>query len=166
MGDLLVKPAQHDELPRVMGVLDEAAALLQARGIAQWPSPQPPLIWAVIEREIARGQVYLARVPPEEDPIGTLRFTWSDRELWPQDPEGAGYVHHLAIRNHVWGYGIGAALLEWAQQQIRQHPKRHMRLDCWGENPALCRYYERLGFTFCGHARQGDYLAALYQREV
>jgi ribosomal protein S18 acetylase RimI-like enzyme len=166
LGVVAVTPAQPDEVPLVIAILDEAAAWLQSRGIRQWPSPPPPRIWTVMTQAVAQRHVYVARTQRDGDPIGTLRLTWTEPALWPHDPDGAGYVHHLAIRNHVRGYGVGALLLEWAKHHIRGAQKRYIRLDCWGENPALCQYYEQLGFTYCGQVQQGPYLAALYQLEL
>ena len=95
--------------------------------------------------------------------IGTLRFEWSDPYLWPHDPDDAGYVHSLATRNSVRGHGIGAALLEWAKEHVRARGRSRMRLDCWGNNAALCAYYERLGFTFCRQVEHPRFCANLYE---
>ena len=34
--------------------------------------------------------------------------------------------------------------------------KHYIRLDCWADNAALCAYYRRTGFVFCGSYKEGD----------
>lgn len=166
LGRLLLEPARPEELPVVMGILDECAAWLHGRGIAQWALPQPPHEWEKMRRQIALGHVSLARLEADRSVIGTLRIEWEDPHLWPDDPFGGGYVHSLAIRNHVRGHHVGAGLLQWAQREIAERGRRYIRLDCWDKNEALCRYYESLGFRRCGGFEIGAWTGALYEKEA
>jgi ribosomal protein S18 acetylase RimI-like enzyme len=166
LGPLTVAPARGGELAVVLGIVDEAAAWLTARGIRQWASPQPPHERDKVRREIARGQVYLARVQPDGRAVGTLRFEWDEPDLWPDDPAGGGYVHTLATRPEARGLGVGARLLDWAGEHIRAHGRDRVRLDCWAENPPLCRYYERLGFRRRGLFTRGAWVGALYEKHL
>jgi RimJ/RimL family protein N-acetyltransferase len=156
--------ARAADLDTVMAILDEAAAWLVARRIRQWSSPHPPHVWACTAAAIARDEVYLAMIT-DEQAIGTLQITWTD-SYWPHDPEQAGYVHGLAIRAHVYGYHLGAYLVDWAKDQVRQGGRHYLRLDCAAQNAALCHYYECLGFRFCGAIEDQDYQAHLYEIAV
>ena len=98
--------------------------------------------------------------------IGTFRFDWTDEELWEDDPDGGGYVHSFAICNRAHGQGVGAAMMAWAKQHVHEHGKKFLRLDCWGENEPLKRYYTRLGFTLVRYAREEDWLCATFQMEL
>jgi RimJ/RimL family protein N-acetyltransferase len=63
------------------------------------------------------------------------------------------------------GKGVGARLLDWAQRRAEENGRPHLRLDCSIENPKLCAYYERLGFSLVGcFDGQSGYRAALYER--
>lgn len=166
LGFLTLEPARPKELPLVMGILDECAAWLHGRGIAQWALPQPPHEWDRMRGQIALGQVYLARTETDQQIVGTLRFEWEDLELWPNDPCGGGYVHALAVRNEFRGHKVGERLLEWAQTHIAARGRKYIRLDCWKENPQLCRYYARLGFRYCGDFARGFWIGALYEKEA
>ncbi len=166
LGPVLLETALPEELPVVMGILDECAAWLHARGIAQWALPQPPHEWEKMRGQIARGNVFLARREADRSLIGTLRIEWEDARLWPDDPIGGGYVHSLAIRSSVRGHRIGAGLLQWAQGRIADRGRKYLRLDCWKENAALCRYYESLGFRRCGDFEIGAWTGALYEKEA
>lgn len=163
---MTIHPAVSEDLPSVMGILNQAAARLQSRGIAQWPSPMSQGMWNKMAGQIAWGQVYLAKDPISLLPIGTLRFEWEDAEFWPQDPAGGGYVHSLAVSDNAVGQGIGAKLLEWAQAHIATSGRPLIRLDCWSKNAPLCRYYEALGFRPCGIVEHRDYSPALYEKKA
>ena len=165
LGPLLLETARPEELPIVMGILDECAAWLHGRGIAQWVLPQPPHEWEKMRRQIALGHVSLARLEADRSLVGTLRIEWED-PFWDDYSDVAGYVHALAIRSHVRGHGLGVSLLQWAQGQIADRGRPYIRLDCWKENAPLCRYYENLGFQYRGDFRDGNWIGALYEKEI
>jgi signal transduction histidine kinase/RimJ/RimL family protein N-acetyltransferase len=156
-------PALPEQLPLVMEIIGEAAAWLAAKGIDQWPSPPNEHWWRRVERQIANGEMYLAMLNNEA--IGTLRLIWSD-PYWPAGEYSAGYVHSLAIRNRAHGLKIGTALLGWAMEESRRRGRQLVRLDCAAGNGRLRRYYEELGFTYCGQIQDDDYVAALYEMKL
>jgi len=166
LGLILLETARPEDLPIVMGILDECAAWLHSRGIAQWALPQPPHEWEKMRVQISLGHVYLARMEADRSLVGTLRIEWEDAFLCPNDPAGAGYVHSLAIRDSVRGHQVGAGLLQWAQEQIAERGRKYIRLDCWAKNPRLRRYYEDLGFRRCGDFQRGAWSGALYEKEA
>jgi ribosomal protein S18 acetylase RimI-like enzyme len=75
-------------------------------------------------------------------------------------------VHSLAIRRPVAGRGLGLRMLRWAERMAAAAGKRYVRLDCWGENAALRRYYERAGYTSRGELTHGGWVCALFERQV
>ena len=122
IGTLTIEQAKPDELRLVIEIMNEAAAWLDAKGITkQWPSPLPDVAWDNFGREIAKGEVFIARL--NGDAVGTFRFDWRDEELWSEDPEGGGYVHSFAIRPRAHGKGIGVAMMDWAREYVREHDK-------------------------------------------
>jgi carboxylesterase type B len=48
-------------------------------------------------REIENHEVYLAYLPEAAEPVGTLRFEWTGRLLWPAEAD-AGYIHTMAVQ--------------------------------------------------------------------
>lgn len=147
----------------VRSILEDASGWLHARGIVdQWPRTYDD---AMLAREMAGGEIYLACQGGQA--VGMLRLLWSDPEIWGERPDDAGYVHSLAIRRAVGGRGMGLRMLRWAEGRIAAAGRRYLRLDCWAENPELCRYYERAGFEPRGVVSFADgWAAARYEREV
>jgi GNAT superfamily N-acetyltransferase len=166
LGVLTIERAKPEELGLVMEIVNEAAAWLHSRGIIdQLPSPMSELVRNCTEREISKGEVYLTRLD-NGDAVGVFRFEWSDPILWCDDPEGGGYLHSFALRKIAHGHGIGKTMIAWAKEYVAECGKRFLRLDCWGENRALCKYYEELGFTFCGMIYDEDGPNALWQMKL
>ena len=159
---LCILPAQPEELPIVVGILDDAARWMLQRGIQQWESPCPPDVWDHMAREIGNGQVYLARLSDAGAPVGTLRLEWKGMPLWPAEAD-AGYIHSMAVRPAYMGRQVGKQMLEWAIQHIRSHGKTIARLDCMSDSRRLRAYYESAGFLYRGDGLSGTYRLALYE---
>lgn len=134
--------ADPSEILLVLDVLNEVASWLTACAIRQWP---PSFTVAMVEPGIRAGETWLARQDGEI--VGTVSLSWSD-PAWPDAVDDAGYVHRLAVPRR--GTGLGQRLLGWAAQQVTDQGRSYLRLDCVESNRELRRYYERLGFGYCG----------------
>ena len=157
---LIARAARSGETDVVLGLLNDAATWLAARGIDQWTPGQ----WRAerIAASIERGEVYLAS--SEGTVVATVAIEWRDELMWPGASDEAGYVHRLAVATAAHGKGIGRDLLRWAELRIGEAQRRFARLDCACDNAALRRYYEdadyghrgdrrvrgRVGPEFCG----------------
>jgi GNAT superfamily N-acetyltransferase len=162
LGSVIVSTAEPHDALTVAAILEEAAAWQAARGIDQWrPGSFTP---ALLAPRLAAGEVYLARLGA--DAVGTLTLQWSDAPIWGAQPPTAGYVHRLAVRRRAAGTGLAPALLAWAGEQVAARGRTLLRLDCPAANPALCRYYERLGFRPAGEVAGAGWRAARFERPV
>lgn len=102
--------------------------------------------------------------------MGMLTLQWTDTFIWGDVPTNAGYVHGLVVRRAFAGKDVGGALLRWAGEMAMAEGKAYLRLDCWSDNFALCRYYERAGFTFkrCRifQGKTHEWRASLYEKRL
>lgn len=137
--DAVFQRASAGRTAEVLSVLDEAAGWLHARGISQWP-PRFESSW--VEEAIARGETWLVRVGGE-----TLTLDWSD-PLWEDVGGTAGYVHRMAVRRRA--AGLGAVMLRWAADAVRDQGADALRLDCVASNHRLRAYYAAAGFRHRG----------------
>ncbi|MFJ4438060.1 GNAT family N-acetyltransferase [Streptomyces sp. NPDC088923] len=134
-------------MDEVLGVLDEAAGWLEARGVSQWPS-RFEAAW--VREALTRGETWLVEIGGKV--AGTATVDWSD-PLWA-DPGGtAGYVHRMAVRR--WASGLGSVILDWAGDAARQRGASTLRLDCVKSNGRLRSYYETRGFVHRGDVPVG-----------
>lgn len=162
-GQVTVSPAGEADFPRVLAVLEDAAAWMASRGIDQWRPGG--FDHCELLQSIGRRELHLVRIDGRD--VATIILQWADPIFWP--PEGhdqAGYVHKLAVRREAAGRGLGRHLLDWAAIQAAERGKRFLRLDCQGTNPELCAYYEKLGFTRCGQKMVRTWHVALYERTI
>ena len=164
MGEIEILRAEPADLDTVVSILEEAAQWIIAKGIEQWPATFPQHWRTRIAESIERREVYLAWL--DGQPVGTLALQWSDRMVWGDVPDDAGYVHRLAIRRAFGGKGLGRELLGWAEDMVAVAGKEYLRLDCMAENPALMRYYERAGFVYRGRVEGQGWNASLYEKRV
>jgi len=139
---LEVVVADASQIPQVLDILNGAASWLTASAIRQWPAS---FTEAMVEPGIRAGETWLASQGGKL--VGTVTLSWSD-PAWPEALDDAGYVHRSAVLRR--GTGLGQRLLGWAADQVTERGRSHLRLDCVATNRKLRRYYERLGFAYCG----------------
>lgn len=122
---------------------------------------------------IGLGTTYVALTKDaasgDQEMVGTVDLKWEDEEGWDElERNDAGYIGRLAVKDTAHGQNIGGQLIDWAEDQVRQNERQHLRLDCVANNKSLCGYYEKQGFTlvrtkqFTVH----DTPTALFQRKV
>ncbi len=152
--------AGSEDVERVAGVLDEAAAWLRSRGIKQWPVRVPR---ELVADRIRRHECYLAW--DGTDLIGTLTLQTTDPDVWGEQPPDALYLRGLAVRRaHA---GKGRELLAWAESAAADAGRRYVRLGCMASNSALRAYYERAGYEHRGDRLDTEgWLESLYEKVV
>jgi GNAT superfamily N-acetyltransferase len=160
---ILVRRAAPVEIDDVTSILSEAAEWLMERGIEQWPNPFPI---ELVVPSLEQGRTFLALSDGVVAGTITLLDSYS---YWPDSPPDALYVRRVAIRRPF--VGLGRFLMYWAERQALRRNKDYLRLDCYSGNESLRRYYESLGFEFCGEievAMSGGlpYKCALYEKRV
>ncbi|WP_219466990.1 GNAT family N-acetyltransferase [Nonomuraea rhizosphaerae] len=165
MPDLIPTRATPDDTPRILELLDNAAAWLHRRGItAQWSIGGFPT--ERIISDIRDGHVYVVRHDTSLVAAVTIDRR-ADPELWQPDdnPDRAVYVHRLVVRRSWAGRRIGALLLDFAAECAAAAGLPLVRVDCAKGNTDLHRYYTSMGFSHVRtvdlpHRRSG----ALFQR--
>jgi ribosomal protein S18 acetylase RimI-like enzyme len=162
IGPVEIWQAQPADLESVTGILEEAGRWLQGRGIDRWDAVLTAREKERLAQRIAGGEVYLARRTGES--LGTLTLQDADVAVWGDAPGAAYYIHSFAVRRSA--AGLGRALLRWAEAEAQAAGKQYLRLDCWGANAALCRYYEAAGFQSRGRRDMRGWLCALYEKQV
>ena len=159
--ELEIRRARPADVGTVIAILEDAAQRAASKGLAMWPLefPRQPVAEA-----IEQGEVYLAIL--NRQAVGTLTLQWSDRSLWGDRPDDAGYVHKLAIHHAYAGRQLGRRLLAWAERTTAAAGRHFVRLDCMASNPVLRDYYERAGYVYCGEAQATAWQASLYEKRV
>ena len=96
-------------------------------------------------------------------PIAAMLFLSSDGEFWPDVKHGESkFIHKLAVVPAHQGKGIGHRMLDRAVLEAKAKQAAYLRLDCAGDRPRLCHFYESFGFIKVKEGRVGPYFTAFY----
>jgi|GEM_PF-611423 len=161
--------AQSRDLGAIWQLRAERAQWLSGLGSDQWSH-------AGLDREEFMERVQVSINAGEtwvwlEDGavLGTIALDqWADPGLWSTtEREDSLIVHRMMTTRAAAGRGIGAALLQQAEQIAAAQHCNWLRLDAWTTNDALHRYYERQGFRRVRtETEHGTPSGALFERPV
>lgn len=133
------------DLPLIFQLFDAAIVYQEKNGYELWPRFSESLIleeisgkrhWKVLEGEAIAGVFSVMY----NDPV-----IWLERD---QDP--AVYLHRIAVNPSFKRKGLMPAIREWAKEHAVQQEKEFVRMDTWGNNENLRKYYESCGFDYLG----------------
>jgi GNAT superfamily N-acetyltransferase len=144
-----IRPGNLDDVPAVLGLLDEAVAWLVALGrTGQWgndPASLDPQRHEMVRAWVDEGGLYLAEI--EGAPVGALAIGSAPAYV-PSITGSELYIGLLVTARARKGLRIGARLLDHASEVAAGRDKTLLRVDCYsGDDRALVRYYESQGFV-------------------
>ena len=148
-------PARAEHSTPIAHLRDDLTRRLRRGGSDQWaPGEVAP---AQVRAQIERGQWWVLE---EDFLVAAVRVLESDPQVWPEPgPEPARYVHGLMVDHRAAGRRLGEGLLAWVEARAARAGCALVRLDCVAANPALCAYYERLGYRARGQMSFAEHLA-------
>lgn len=160
-----MRPASADDAESIVSILRNANDWLQIQQSKQWIPGAHDDDVHLVDQMIAHGGCYVA--VRDEKIIGTVRLATTFPTYWTNyQPENSYYLSTLYVHRDVAGHGIGAAVLQWAEQLARTDSD-YVCLDCYAPNIKLCAYYASQGYQQIGFVDSYvDYPAQLYQKYV
>ena len=143
-----IRLAKKEDLEEVLELLVNAAGWLRSKGTKQWDYYLTDLEGNKEEvvASIENDSTYI--VEQDGKAIATLTLEsapneW-DMDIWgDQAGDDVAYLHRLAVHRGFAGKGIGASLLDWAENAMRTSGKKSIRFDCIADNEGLNRYYQK-----------------------
>jgi GNAT superfamily N-acetyltransferase len=167
--------ATDEDQEVVLGLIEDARTWLRTKDTNQWEEPWPSQderdgrvrkgleggkTWIVWDGKTPAATVTIAR---DHNPT-----VWSGPACTCNPKENAVYVHRLITARSHAGWGLGAALIDWAGlHAARQYGAKWIRIDVWTSNTALHDYYWKRGFRSCGFCSDSRYPSgALFQKPV
>ncbi|MET9669382.1 GNAT family N-acetyltransferase [Streptomyces sp. NPDC006475] len=147
---VVIRDGDRADLDAVLSLLDGAVAWLEAQGrTGQWG--RTPFSSDTARREqitefLDRHLVRIAEL--DGLAVGVCTLTEDTPRYVAPARERELYMHLLVTSREVRGMGVGATLCADALTQARRREIGLLRVDCYaGDDRALVRQYERLGFT-------------------
>jgi GNAT superfamily N-acetyltransferase len=151
---VLIRPAQERELPLISALEKSGDKLFRAAGmdrVADSPAPEPAAYRAALQ-----GGRLLVAVDEQDAAVGFIRLEVLD---------GEPHVEQVSVHPDHAGRGIGAALLDAAEQLARARGHRRITLTTFRDVPWNGPYYARLGWSALREADLPPELAASRQHE-
>ena len=127
----------------IFKLYDQAVAYQKTKFKMHWLPFEPQMVeneikenrqWKIVEN----GEICCIFVTAYSDP-----FIW--KEL---DKDPSIYLHRIVTDPKFKGRGFVKLIIEWAKYFGKQHGKKFIRMDTWGDNEELINYYINCGFTF------------------
>lgn len=149
-----IRKVAEEETSAVIVLLKEVAAWLQKNDINQWGFLLDGGEDEEIRQAIKDRATYVACKNDEFLATFTLYSKQSewDRHVWGQGENSEVlYLHRLAVRPDHMEKEIGKEILRWIDENLF----KTIRLDCVADNPKLCAYYEKNGFSLIGTTADG-----------
>lgn len=140
----VMRLARPDELDTVISLLDERIRWLRDRGSDQWSTGRT--FRTRLRNSINRQETWLLLEGGVA--IGTVSIsTDGDPDFWQPEElaQPAIYVGKMATRVERSGEGLGALMIQWAQDYAARAGIGRVRWDVWRTNEDLQGYYRRLG---------------------
>lgn len=142
-------PDTPDSYVTVVRLRRNAQQWLATTGTDQWANdwPDTETMLAGFTRRLRNGETWFA-ADDDGRVLGAVVLNHeTDPGLWTEDEQtSALFIHRLTVDRAATGKGVGAALLNFANDRARSEGKSWLRLDAWTTNTALHRYYKRQGF--------------------
>lgn len=147
----MIRRAKVMDVGEILMMALACGAAMRARGIFQWNEAYPSE--AAFLNDVARGELWVW--DSGSGPVGCLALSERmDSEYqavsWETPDRGARYVHRLAVHPNLQRRGLGARLMDFAEDRSRSEGATAIRLDTFSRNEGNQRFYAQRGYKRLG----------------
>ena len=149
-----------EDMPAIFKLYDAAIAYQETKFYKQWQGFNESLI----KKEIEEHRQY--KILDDGTIVCIFAVTFSDALIWGnRDKDPSVYIHRIVTNPLYRGRGYVKNIIEWGVNFGSINGKQFVRMDTWGDNEKLIKYYTSCGFTFLGlsHTISSDALPKHYQ---
>jgi GNAT superfamily N-acetyltransferase len=147
-------------------------AIIIMREAAEWLISSGKLLWKIedltkekILNGITEENVYVGW--KNNLPIAAMILQWHDPFFWKNvKPFESGFIHKLSVKREYAGKGYSKEMVKFAESECKKRGIFLLRLDCAGDRPKLCNFYESLGFVQINRKMMGIFDMAFYEKKL
>ena len=100
---------------------------------------------ATLLREISEKRQW--KLVDDGEPVAVFLTAYEDPWIWGEDgKQPAVYLHRIVSHPDHRGKNLLGRIINWAKAHAREKNLQFLRMDTWGDNPALLNYYIKFGF--------------------
>jgi GNAT superfamily N-acetyltransferase len=129
-----------------------ALSFQKSRQLPLWP----PWLEQKIKDEIQSG-LHFSVFMPDGLLSGYFSLALSDELIWGERERGdAIYIHRMCVNPDRRGNHLAKSVLSWAYGYATSARRKFIRMDTWGDNPQLLKYYIACGFRHIANRQLGS----------
>lgn len=130
------------DIPLMLHFYDLAREHQKKKSNNHWNTFDP----AVVKTEV---DAHLQWKIMEGDEVACIFLAvYGDPYIWGElNQQPAIYIHRIVTHPRFRGNHYTSRIIEWASEHGKKLGKQFIRMDTWGDNPALVSYYQRCGFS-------------------
>lgn len=133
------------DLDTIFNLYEEAIAYQKTKFDKHWLSFDR----GMVETEIKENRQW--KIMDGENVLGIFAIAYEDPFIWQEkNADPAIYIHRIVTSPLHRGKQLVKRIIEWAQVHAKSTNKEYIRMDTWGDNEALIKYYSKCGFNFLG----------------
>jgi ribosomal protein S18 acetylase RimI-like enzyme len=142
---MTILPSGPADINTIFDLYDKAIAFQKVVSEQHWL----PFERSLVEKEIQENLQW--KIVEDGKIICVFAITFSDPYIWKEkNSDPAIYIHRIVTHPGSRGKNLVGSIVEWAKEYGKQHQKKYVRMDTWGDNLKLKEYYMRFGFKFLG----------------
>lgn len=146
-----IKNTNEGDMDFVFKLFDEALEYQRRNGYNVWNGYDKDFL----RRESDENRQYKIMIDDEIAMIFSV--VYEDKILWRErEKNNAIYLHRIVINPDFKGQKLYGKLLDWAILHAVERNLKFVRMDTWGDNPRLIKYYQSFGFRFIDNYRTPD----------
>ena len=151
--DLIFRPANGQDLPAILEIIDYARQRMLAEGKKQWNEAYPTETH--ISGDLREGNGYVVCDGGQVVAYGAIVF--GEEPAYRDIRKGAWLteqpyvvVHRLAVAGNARRQGLGTFFLQQVERLMQEKGVHSFKADTNFDNTAMLHTFEKLGFQYCG----------------
>jgi len=140
---MLINNSSLEDIETIFKLYRSAVDYQKAKGYNLWPEFEQKLI----EQEINEKRLW--KITEAEEIACIFSVAYTDPIIWDEnDADPAIYLHRITTNPLFKGKGMMQLIIDWSKEHAKQNNKKSIRMDTWGDNDNLKKYYTNCGFTY------------------
>lgn len=145
MSKLTIVNSTIEDIDFIFQLFDQAIRYQKVNRYDLWPVFDR----ALIEKEISEHRHW--KILENDLILCVFSIQYNDPIIWGEkDSEPSVYIHRIAVNPVAKGRRLVCLIKEWAIVHAKVHGKKFVRMDTWGRNEQLRKYYVDCGFHYIG----------------
>ncbi|WP_332452490.1 GNAT family N-acetyltransferase [Chryseobacterium aquaticum] len=138
-----IQHTKIDDLEFICHLFDEAINYQKNKGYPVWNGYDKK----VLKTDIKNKLQY--KVVEDNTILCVFSICFSDSIIWRERENGnAIYLHRIVVNPEFKGQKQFEKILNWTIEYAQKNNLKNIRIDTWGDNENIIKYYQSFGFKF------------------